>query len=138
MKNLFFYIAVFLVSNTKINAQILEEKQQIDYRLVGVWKGEEKDNQLEGMTKSWVMTRKNDGTFILNFKFTVNGKKKTSIEKGKWWIENGKFFEFHETSGMTDIYTYVIISNDKIKFKAENLSIDQTNENYEFIDERVN
>lgn len=137
MKKFIYLFALLFLGYHYSYSQIIEEKKTIDYRLVGVWKGEEKDNQEEGMSKSWMMTRKNDGTFILKFKFTINGKTKNTEEKGKWWIEGNKFFEYHETSDLTDVYSYIIISNDKVKFKAENLSLEHNNENYEFIDERV-
>lgn len=121
----------------QLKAQNIELKKTIDKNLVGVWKGEEKENQSEGLSKSWVMTRKNDGTFLLVFKVNDNGKINTIKEKGNWWVEDGKFYEFHNTSGLTDVYIYTILSKDKVKFKAVNMAIEQNNENYEFIDERV-
>ena len=48
----------------------LENGKKIDNRLVGVWSGSEKDQQIDGVSKKWDMTRNADGTFILDFVFT--------------------------------------------------------------------
>lgn len=108
-----------------------------DPRLVGVWIGSEKDNQIEGLSKEWEMTRNEDGTFILNFKMKMKGQKaKHSIEKGKWWVKDNKFYEYHDDSEMTDVYTFEILNKNQIKFIEFDLSIDFNKPNYEFIDTR--
>jgi len=43
---------------------------KIDQNLVGLWKGSEKDQQIEGVEKLWIMERKQDGTFMLLFSQT--------------------------------------------------------------------
>jgi len=108
-----------------------------DARLVGVWTGSEKDNQIEGVSKEWEMTRNTDGTFVLDFRVIQKGKKMQShIEKGKWWVRDNKFYEYHEDSEMTDVYTFEVLNGNQIKFKEYNLSVDQNKSNYEFIDTR--
>ncbi|WP_332019247.1 lipocalin family protein, partial [Kaistella sp.] len=84
----------------------LENGKKIDNRLVGVWSGSEKDQQIDGVSKKWDMTRNADGTFILDFVFTQNGRTQETQETGNWWIEGNKFYEYHEESGKTDVYTY--------------------------------
>ena len=82
------------------------------------------------------MTRNADGTFVLDFVFTQNGRSQETQETGNWWVEGNKFYEFHEESGKTDIYTYSVLNENQIKFKSQTISIDMNNDSYEFIDTR--
>ncbi|MFV0175047.1 hypothetical protein OBK14_12145 [Empedobacter falsenii] len=83
------------------------------------------------------MTRNADGTFILDFRVKSKGNKvKSHIEKGKWWVKDNKFYEYHEDSDMTDVYTFEVLNVNQIKFKVFDLSFEQNNNNYEFIDTR--
>lgn len=140
MKLITNYITVLLCSIFLIScgskASTLPNGKQIDPRLAGVWAGSEADKQMEGMTKEWVMTRNTDGTFVLDFTFTQDGNTNKNVETGTWWIHDGKFYEAHSESGMTDIYTYDVLANDHIKFKAVHNSMDMNTESYEFIDTR--
>lgn len=124
--------------SSKSNFIKLPNSKQIDKRLVGVWEGIEKNNQIEGMTKEWKMTRKPEGEFILEFKVIINKRVQKITEEGIWWVENGIFYEFHDKSGKTDTYKYEILNKDQVKFKAIKLSVEHANETYEFIDTRVN
>jgi hypothetical protein len=134
------YIAVILCSLLLTSCgntiKTLSNGKQIDNRLAGEWAGSEKDEQIEGMQKEWLMTRNNDGTFILDFTFHKDGETQKNIETGTWWIQDGKFFEAHSESGMTDIYNYQVIDKNHIKFKSEEISIDMNKDSYEFIDTR--
>ncbi|MGV0965715.1 lipocalin family protein [Empedobacter falsenii] len=110
---------------------------EADERFVGVWTGSEKDNQVKGLSKEWAMTRNADGTFVLDFKTKMKGNKvKSHIEKGKWWVKDNKFYEYHEDSESTDVYEFQILNENQIKFKAFNMAFEQQNETYEFIDTR--
>lgn len=122
---------------TKRHFAKIENGKTIDKRLVGVWKGNESGNIVEGMSSEWEMTRNLDGTFSLAYKANLDGEIMEGTEKGTWWIENDLFHEFHDVSGGTDIYNYEVINKRKIKFKAEKMSIDVVNENYEFIDTKL-
>lgn len=113
------------------------EKNKIDALLVGSWSGEEKDQQIEGMHKSWIMHRMDDGKFLLLFVTVQDEVVTTQTEKGQWWIEGGKFYELHKGSGKTDIYDYQVLDKDHVKFKSTHLAIDHENQNYEFIDTRI-
>ncbi len=114
----------------------LDDGNEIDTRLVGVWYGSEKDKQIEGVEKKWEMKRNNDGTFELFFSFTQNGETFHQKETGNWWIKDGKFFEAHEESGMTDVYTYKILNEDQIQFKSKSISTEMNTDSYEFVDNR--
>ncbi len=117
--------------------QIILGQTSLDPKMFGSWKGSEKDQQFEGVERHWIQHRFEDGTFVLLFTMLENGKMRSFAEKGKWWIENGEFHEFHNNSGLTDVYTYQFIDDDHVKFKAKFLAADMDNENYEFIDTRV-
>lgn len=114
----------------------LENGKKIDNRLVGVWSGSEKDQQIDGVEKKWDMTRNGDGTFILDFVFTQNGRTQETQETGNWWIEGNKFYEYHEESGKTDVYTYSVLNENQIKFKSQSISVGMNNDSYEFTDTR--
>ena len=114
----------------------LENGKKIDNRLVGVWSGSEKDQQIDGVSKKWNMTRNADGTFILDFVFTQNGRTQEIQETGNWWIEGNKFYEYHEESGKTDVYTYSVLNENQIKFKSQSISVGMNNDSYEFTDTR--
>ena len=131
-------ISLILIScGTKRHFVKTENGKTIDKRLVGVWKGNESGNIVKGMTSEWEMTRNLDGTFSLAYKAVLNGEIMEGTENGNWWIENGLFHEYHDVSGGTDIYNYEILSQKQIKFKAEKMSIEVVNENYEFIDTKT-
>lgn len=123
----------------KINGFSYDQTDGVqDARFVGVWKGSEKDNQVKGLSKEWTMTRNADGTFILDFKTKMKGGKTDGfIEKGKWWVKDNKFYEYHEDSDMTDVYNFDVLNEKQIKFKAISISVEQENEEYEFIDTKV-
>ncbi len=129
-----FAVSLFLSCSNKLVS--LKNGKKIDDRLVGTWIGSEKDKQVKGAEKSWEMIRKPDGTFILNFKIIVNEKTHKNTETGNWWIENGKFHEFHDVSGKTDIYQYKVLDANKIKFTSERINVEMSSEGYEFIDTR--
>lgn len=140
MKLITNYIAVIFCSLFLIScgttATTLSNGKQIDKRLAGEWAGSETDKQIEGMQKKWVMTRNTDGTFVLDFTFTQDGETNKNIETGTWWIQDGKFYEAHSESGMTDIYTYDVLDKNHIKFRAVKSSMDMNTDSYEFIDTR--
>src|SRR5687767_4155187 len=134
--NFIFVLGIIVLSSCSTTLKTINSGKQIDSRLIGVWVGSEKDKQIEGVEKKWVMTRRDDGTFTLDFTYTQNGKSQTIVENGNWWIENGRFYEYHDVSGNTDIYKYEVLDSDHIKFISKNMSVDIASESYEFIDTR--
>lgn len=118
------------------SAYELSEKE-FDKQLIGTWKGFEKDQQIDGVEKHWIMERSKDGTFLLMFTKIENCEVETSTEKGKWWTEKGKFYEWHEESNKTDVYTYQVTDGLMFKFKSQTLLGEQT-QSYEFTDYKMN
>ena len=103
-------LMTFFVVSCSTQYKTLENGMKIDNRLVGVWSGSEKDQQIDGVEKKWDMTRNADGTFVLDFAFTQNGRTQETQETGNWWVKGNKFYEYHEESGKTDVYTYSVFS----------------------------
>ncbi len=128
-------LMVFSLSFAQDKKQNKENK--LDKQLVGSWSGSEKDQQRTGVEKHWIQHRFEDGTFVLLFMTIDNGAVDKFIEKGQWWIEDGKFYELHTYSGLTDIYDYKVLDKNHVKFKSTNLAIDMEVETYEFIDTRL-
>lgn len=133
----FVFLFIFC-ANSFLNAQLktISNGKQIDEKLVGVWFGSETDKQIKGVSKKWEMTRNADGTFIIDFEFTQNGHTQNTQETGNWWIENGKFYEYHDYSNETDVYEYKPMGKTRVKFKSTKMSMDMNAAAYEFIDTR--
>lgn len=124
--------------NINSNSMIkTEDGKFIDQQLVGTWQGSEKDNQIDGMSKTWTMERNADGSFLLIYETVMNGEKNTDEEDGNWWVKDGLFYELHNVSGETDVYSYEVIDKNTIKFRAKSLAVSMENHDYEFIDKRV-
>jgi hypothetical protein len=109
-----------------------------DNRFVGTWWGSEKDEQVKGVLVKWVQERFSDGKLITHFTFVYeDGSEETSVEKGKWWVQDGLFFEQTEGTLKSDVYSYEIVDPDHIIFRAKKLSVAFENKNYQFVDTRV-
>ncbi len=129
-------LVLFLFFNIQCYSQT--EIKNIDPKLFGTWEGSEKDGQQQGMTKYWIMHRFIDGTFVLLFT-TIKGEIVDNFsEKGTWWTdEKGIFHEYHNNSKMTDTYSYKVLDDNHIQFKAVKQSMEMNNTEYEFIDTKV-
>ncbi|MBN2637967.1 MAG: hypothetical protein JXR65_02630 [Bacteroidales bacterium] len=115
----------------------LPDGKQINKKLVGVWIGSETGNQMEEVKKEWKMTRKKDGTFILNFKATKNGKVYKWRETGTWWVSDDIFYEHHKESGKTDKYKFTILNNKQVQFKMLYSHVNFAEQDYTFIDTKI-
>ncbi len=134
--SLFILFWSFVVISCASQLTTLSNGKKIDNRLTGIWTGSEKDEQIEGVEKKWNMTRNHDGTFLLDFEYTQDGLTQNTQESGSWWVEGDKFYEYHEDSGKTDVYSYTVLNKDQIKFKSESISVGMNNDDYEFVDTR--
>ena len=107
----------------------------VDVRLIGTWQGEYDEE--DGALKSWVQTRSENGTYHIKFRFVeTDGVVRHLAEAGKWWIENGLFYEI-APSWMTqpDVYQYRFQEDGCIEFLlvASHESAEDT-EPYRFIE----
>lgn len=128
---------VLFASCSTTNIISLDSGKQIDKRLIGNWKGCENEQQFQNVVKCWTMDRKDDGTFLLNFEAKFGLDIITTVESGKWWVENGKFYEFHSNSQQTDSYNFELLNKKEILFKSTEMSIDMNSDIYEFYDYRI-
>ncbi|MDI1317531.1 hypothetical protein [Flavobacterium sp.] len=131
MKILTFVLFV-LISNMSFS-----QEKPLDTKLFGSWSGTEKDNQRVGMTKNWIMHRFENGNFILLFTIIEDGEVSNFTESGKCWTVGNMFYEYHNNSKQTDVYTYQVLDENHVKFKMKSSGIGQDNEEYEFIDTKL-
>lgn len=114
-----------------------ETTKTYDPKLVGCWKGSEIGQQMKGTSKYWVSCRFENGTSTLLFvAIDKNGEVTQETENGKWWVENGKYYELHNYDGVTDIYDYEIVDENTINFKAIEL-MGEKNNSYIFTDYKI-
>ncbi|AZA92298.1 Uncharacterised protein [Chryseobacterium nakagawai] len=133
-------LSALLLTFGSFYAQKTKSKPQtnkIDKHLVGIWKGGEKDQQIAGMEKLWVMDRKENGTFVLIFTTVQDCEVNQHIEKGQWWIENGEFHELHFASGQTDTYTYKVLDPNHVKFSSKQQTMTMATDTYSFVDTKI-
>jgi hypothetical protein len=107
-----------------------------DSKLVGIWKGFEKDNEQKGVEKYWLQERFKDGSYVIMFTAVEHCKVKTFVEKGKWWTKEGKFYEQYENGENIDVYEYKIQENTIANFKSIVLN-GENNNTYIFNDYKV-
>jgi flagellar biosynthesis regulator FlbT len=137
MRQTLFIIIVVLITNFGLSQETNNiQNKSIDPKLVGCWKGSEVGQQKKGVSKYWVSCRFENGTTTLLFvTLNKNGEVIQKTENGKWWVENGKYYEFHTVSGMTDVYEYEIVEN-AVNFKAIEL-MGKKNPDYSFFDFKI-
>lgn len=135
-KAVFILMVVFATSLSFGQETQKTETKAFDSKLVGCWKGSEIDQQQKGVSKYWVSCRFENGTSTLLFiAIYKNGKVDQHTENGKWWVENGKYYELHNYDGVTDTYDYEVIDN-SIKFSAVEVMQDK-NSKYTFFDYKI-
>ena len=120
-------ILLFSCATTKTS-----DDNKLKSKLIGTWSGSEEDNQIQGVTKYWIQIRSKNGTFTKLFTSIQNCEVESHIEKGKWWVKDGVFYEKFKGDGMTDSYSIEVIDDNNLKFKAKKLSLEFDNKEYEF------
>jgi flagellar biosynthesis regulator FlbT len=137
MRQTLFIIIVVLITNFGFSQETNNiQNKSIDPKLVGCWKGSEVGQQKKGVSKYWISCRFENGTStVLFITINKNGEVIQETENGKWWVENGKYYEFNTVSGMTDIYEYETIEN-SVNFKAIEL-MGKKNPDYSFFDFKI-
>ncbi|WP_348812928.1 hypothetical protein [Flavobacterium maritimum] len=137
MRNLAYTIVLTLIANFSFSQESAQpETKTYDSKLVGCWKGSEVGQQQKGLSKYWVSCRFENGTSTLLFvSIDKNGEITQETENGKWWVENGKYYELHNYDGVTDVYDYEIIE-DSVKFKSIEL-MGKKDSTYSFFDYKI-
>ncbi|VBB45653.1 conserved hypothetical protein [uncultured Paludibacter sp.] len=136
-------IYALLVVICGFNQNSHKKTKIFDERFVGLWSGAEKDEQIKGVQKNWKITRLKDGIYTIDFitkyfddenNFIYEDK---SSETGNWWIIDSLYYEKSKLSKKPDIYTFEVVDENHILFKAKKLNTKSENTNYSFIDTRV-
>lgn len=131
----FFKIITLIVIVISIFSFSIDKKEN-DAKLVGIWKGFEKDAQIEGIEKHWIQQRFADGTYVIMFTTKEDCEVQTFTEKGKWWTENGKFYEAASSTKDIDVYSYKVNGEESVEFKSIKL-VGENNDTYIFSDYRL-
>ena len=122
---------LFSFALTKTN-----DDDKLKTKLTGTWSGFEEDNQIRGVTKYWIQIRNKNGTYILMYTTIENCEVENFVEKGKWWVKDGVFYEKYENSKEPDVYAVEMLDDNNVKFKAKKLSPEFDNKEYEFSETR--
>lgn len=135
MKNLL--TLMMLIASILNYSQNYEGKKELDPKVMGCWKGTEKDQQYEGITKYWVSCRLEDGRSLLLF-VTMDkfGNVDQHTENGNWWTQDGKFYEYHKKANALDIYSYKVLTPNKIEFRSYEID-GKKDDTYLFTDEKI-
>ena len=94
-------------------------QKTMDKNLVGFWSSTIEKTKEDPIDGTLIMNRKNDGTFILYFELINNKDSIYTKEGGKWWTENGNYYEVLDRLKYDDVYTYKQ-KNDQIYFSLVN------------------
>ncbi|MFC7773473.1 hypothetical protein [Flavobacterium sp. GCM10027622] len=122
--------SLFLISLFAFITSSFILKTENDKKLVGIWKGFEKEKQLEGIEKHWIVQRFSNGKYVIMFTAKQGCEIETFTEKGKWWTKGDVFYEQQEGNESIESYQYSIKENLVVHFK----SLTNT---YEFEDYRL-
>lgn len=112
------------------------DDDKLKKQLIGTWSGSEEDNQVRGVTKYWIQIRNKNGTYILMYTTIEDCEVENFVEKGKWWVKDGMFYEKYESSEKPDSYSVEIVDDNNVKFKARELDSEFDNKEYEFTEIR--
>lgn len=113
-----------------------QETKTYDQKLIGCWKGSEADQQIVGFKKYWVSCRLADGTsMLLYIAIDKDGEVTQETENGKWWTENGKYYELHAFDGLTDSYKYEV-TEEGVNFESIEL-MGKVDSSYKFTDYKI-
>lgn len=110
-----------------------KEDNKLKSKMLGTWSGSEEDNQQHGLTKYWIKTHNKNSTFIILFTSIENCEVESHVEKGKWKVKDGLFYETFDSDGKTDVYSVEMLDDNNVKFKAKELSLEFDNKEYEFV-----
>ena len=136
MKKILITLIIAFITNFGFSQEIKTDLKTYDPNLVGCWKGSEIGQQRKGLSKYWVSCRFTDGTSILLFvAIDKNGEVIQETENGKWWTENGKYYELHYTDGVTDIYNYNV-TEEGVNFQSIEM-MGKVDSSYKFTDYKI-
>lgn len=128
---------LFMISLLMIGTGITAQKKEYDKKMMGCYKGSEHNQQIEGISKYWISCRLEKGKSILMYvAIDREGNVQQRTENGKWWTNNGKYYELHNVDNVTDEYTYEVLGNGDVRFQSVNI-LGQKDDTYTFIDTKI-
>lgn len=128
---------IFLLLLLSLGTFSFAQKKEYDKKMIGCYKGSEQNQQIDGISKYWVSCRLDKGESVLLFiAISKDGDVQQTTENGKWWTNNGKYYEFHKVDNITDVYNYQVLENGDVNFKSIEL-IGKKDDSYEFTDYKV-
>jgi len=130
-------LIAFFIFSFSYFGNVYSKNLQIDSCLVGTWSGSQKDEQEKDVQVNWIQYRYPDGKLVTKFTTTYLQEQAFTTETGKWWTENGKFYEKSDNAKKPDIYRYEVVDKNHIIFRAFKLETEFENKNYQFVDTRV-
>lgn len=125
---------VFLIS--LLSVSFINLGKQHDAKLVGIWKGFEKDKQIEGVEKHWILQKFKNGTYVIMFTTKQDCEIETFTENGEWWTQDGIYYEKAKESKTTDSYKYSIENPQVVSYKSIELQ-GEKNDTYTFTDYKL-
>jgi hypothetical protein len=136
MKKIIFTIIITSFATFGFSQETKTELKTYDQKLVGCWKGSEIGQQIKGLRKYWVSCRMADGTSMLLFiAIDKNGEVTQETENGKWWTENGTYYELHNYDGVVDSYKYEV-TEDGVNFRSIEM-MGNVDGSYNFTDYKI-
>lgn len=118
MKYLLVISLLFVVSCTN-NPELKDDDQKARNALVGVWRGAGKyqDDAGQSWNELWKMIRHQDGKFEVSFLLVQDNTKQygTTSVAGKWFYENGRYYEVDENNQKT-IYNVYSVKKDWFEY----------------------
>lgn len=136
MKTKLFFLILTSLFILSFTPKKTNDDDKLKNKLTGTWSGFEEDNQIRGLTKYWIQIRNKNGTYIFMYTTIENCEVENFVEKGKWWVKDGVFYEKYEDSDEPDVYTVEMLDDNNVKFKAKKLSPEFDNKEYEFTETR--
>ncbi len=136
MKKIIFTIIIASFTALGFSQEVKTETKTYDQQLVGCWKGSESGQQIKGIKKYWVSCRMADGKSILLFiVIDKKGEVVQFTENGKWWIENGNYYELHDYDGVVDIFKYEV-TQEGVNFQSIEM-MGKVDKSYKFTDYKI-
>lgn len=132
------YLGILVVTTIVLFSSFLANSKEHDKQLVGIWKGFEKDKQIEGVEKHWILQRFENGKYVIMFTTKENCEVETFFEKGVWWTKDGKFYEKNESYDESDIdvYHYEVVDKIVVNYKSIELN-GEKKDDYNFTDYKI-
>ena len=137
---LLFFIAIAACTN---NSELKGDDQKARQALIGVWRGmgDYQDQEDEGWSENWKITRHADGTFEVQYLLVNDRNKEYEIttDQGTWSYENGRYQEINSFD-VKSVYKVYSLKNDWFEYnfiqRGDGVTIQETKtvENYQLQD----